>query len=138
MPRIDGQWREDGEHLLDEKLVGGGAVDLFEIVVVSNEDALVLQGRLKFVEPTIHMRIEHRREMLMNRVELLLHAHSVNRQLTDARGPLPVQAADALHEKLIEIGGKNRQELNPLQQGKRGVLSQLKHPPIEIEPADLP
>ncbi len=48
------------------------------------------------------------------------------------------QRPDALHEELIQVGGKDREELEPLEQ-RRAVVERLaQDTPVELEPAQVP
>ena len=52
----------------------------------------------------------------------------------------PHQRAQAGHphgKELIQIGGRDRQEAQPLQQGHGGVCRLFQHPPVEGQPAQL-
>ena len=49
----------------------------------------------------------------------------------------PLQAGHPDHEELVEVGGEDRQELGPLQQGQGRVLGQLEHPLVERQPGQL-
>ena len=53
------------------------------------------------------------------------------------RDDLLFQAADALHEKFVEIGRGDRQELEPLEQRISFVFRFVQNPPIEREPREL-
>ena len=55
----------------------------------------------------------------------------------DARGDLPLEAADPLHEILVEIGSENSQETNPLQQRRARVERFVQHPAVEFQPAEI-
>ena len=55
----------------------------------------------------------------------------------EARDHPPDQPRDPDHEELVEVGGEDGQEPDPLQQRDGGVLGQLEHPLVEPEPALL-
>ena len=55
----------------------------------------------------------------------------------DAGLHLLLQAADADHEELVEVGREDGQELEALQQRHRRVLGLLQHAAIELQPAQL-
>ena len=48
-----------------------------------------------------------------------------------------LQPGDPNHVELVEVGGEDRQELGPLQQGLAGVLGQREHAGVEVEPRQL-
>ena len=66
------------------------------------------------------------------RVELLDHGQVAAGVGARAHG------ADALHEELVEVGGEDRQELEPLEQRHAFVERLGQHPAIELEPAQVP
>ena len=59
----------------------------------------------------------------------------VLQRLLDAGVDLVVQARDADHEELVEVGRVDRAELHPLQQRDGRVLGELEHALVELEPA---
>ena len=69
--------------------------------------------------------------------QLLLRAATVHRQFPHPRPDLLLEAADALHEELVQIGADDGQEFHPLQQGNALVLSLVQHPPVERQPGQL-
>ena len=69
--------------------------------------------------------------------DLLLRRAAVDRQIMHAGADLLLQAADPLHEELVEIGVDDRQELDALEQPVARVLGLVQHPPIEGEPSQL-
>lgn len=56
----------------------------------------------------------------------------------DAGGDTALQTGDPDHEELVQVGGEDRQEVRPLQQGRVRVLGELQDPLVEREPAPLP
>ena len=48
-----------------------------------------------------------------------------------------LEAGDAHHEELVEVGGEDRQEVGALEQRDGRVLGQLEHALVEGEPAQL-
>ena len=59
----------------------------------------------------------------------------VLQRLLDARVDLVVQARDADHEELVEVGRVDGAELHPLQQRDRRVLGEFEHTLVELQPA---
>ena len=68
---------------------------------------------------------------------LLLRRVPVDGWLGHARGGLKLQATDALHEELVQIGACDRQELDPLEQWVAVVLGFSQYTAIESEPGKL-
>jgi hypothetical protein len=50
---------------------------------------------------------------------------------------LVVQAGDSHHEELVEVRGVDGGELRALDQRHRGVLAQLEHAQVEVQPRQL-
>ena len=63
---------------------------------------------------------------------------AVDRELVDTGGNLLLEAADALHEELVEDRARDREELHPLEQRGSLVLSLVKDSLDEREPGQLP
>ena len=55
----------------------------------------------------------------------------------DARVDLVVQAGDANHVVLVEVGRVDRAELDALEQRTRLVLGELQHAVVEVQPGQL-
>ena len=73
----------------------------------------------------------------MNRIKLLIDGEPVHRKVADDGRALAMQAADALHEELVEVARKDREEPHALEQRQRGILRKLEHTLVEVEPAQL-
>ena len=69
--------------------------------------------------------------------DLLLRRAPVNRQLVHSRDDLLLEAADALHEELVEVGRRNREKLEALEQRISFVFGLMQNTPIEREPGQL-
>ena len=69
--------------------------------------------------------------------DLLLRRAPVNGQLVHPRDDLLLQAADALHEELVEVGRGNREKLEPLEQRISFVFRFMQNASIEREPGEL-
>ena len=50
---------------------------------------------------------------------------------------LLLQAADALHEELVEIRADDRDELHALEQGRARILGLPQDAEVEVEPGEL-
>ena len=49
----------------------------------------------------------------------------------------PLQAGDADHEEFVEVVGRDREEPHPLEQRMGGVFGLFEHPAIEMQPGQL-
>ena len=69
--------------------------------------------------------------------QFLLGAEPVERRLLDAGAELLEDRRHPDHEELVEVGGGDGQELDPLEQRVGVVLGLGEHPAVELEPAQL-
>ncbi len=69
--------------------------------------------------------------------DLALRRAAIDGALVDAGADLLFQAADALHEELIEIVADDRQKLHALEQRRAAIFSLVQHPLVEVEPGQL-
>ena len=136
--RVHGQRRQDREDLLREhgaELVLGLGV---EFLPVHEVDVLIGQRRtdLLGVDPGV---------ALLQPVGLLadllqdLHGAQPGRGGDGEPGGDPaLQPGDPDHEELVQVGGEDGQEADPLQQVQVRVLGQFQHAGVEREPAQFP
>ena len=73
----------------------------------------------------------------LDRVDLLAGGEPVGAAGVDPGVELVEQAGDPDHEELVQVGGVDRAEPDPLQQRHLGVLGQLQNPLVEVEPGEL-
>ena len=81
------------------------------------------------------MLFEHRPEMGVDGVKLLVRGEAVDGRLGDAGELLALQPPYPLHEELVEVRGEDRQESDAFQEWKRFVLGEFQDAMIEIQPA---
>jgi hypothetical protein len=77
-------------------------------------------------------------DLLEDPVELFAGRQAVGRAVGDAFTNLPFESGDADHEELVEVGGRDRQEPDPLKQRMVDVERFLEHPAVELEPGETP
>ena len=116
----DHQRRQGREHLLVEVLVDLRPLGLARRGERDDADALLLQGRAQgpaeaAVEPGVELQ-----NPLLDRVDLLPGREPVGAAGVDAGVDLVEQPGDPDHEELVEVGGVDGAELDPLQQRHRG------------------
>ena len=80
----------------------------------------------------------HRLHRPRDRRQMLLRRPAVQGQVGHAGCLLPLQTAHPLAKVLVQVAGGNGNELEPFQQRRARVDSLVEHPPVEIEPAQLP
>ena len=66
-----------------------------------------------------------------------LGAQPVGAAGVDPGVELVEEPGDPDHEELVEVGGVDRAEAEPLEQRHLGVLGQFEHPLVEVEPGEL-
>ena len=77
------------------------------------------------------------RTLVGDQLDRLGRREAVVAARVDAGVDLVVQAGDAHHVELVEVGGVDREELDPLQQRDALVLGQLEHALVELQPGQL-
>ena len=75
---------------------------------------------------------------LVDRVQLFAGGQPVGAARGHAGLDLALQPGDAHHVELVEIGRRDRDEAEPLQQRMGGIGRLLEHPLVEREPGQLP
>jgi hypothetical protein len=68
---------------------------------------------------------------------LLLRRTAVDRELLNARGNLLLEAADALHEELVQVRRRDGEEADPLEQRVAAILRFSEDATIERESGEL-
>ena len=93
-------------------------------------------GRSSPLEAAVEaaVELEHAR---LDRVDLLARGEAVGAARVDPGVELVEEAGDPDHEELVEVGGVDRAEADPLQQRHLGVLGEFEHPLVEVEPGEL-
>ena len=69
--------------------------------------------------------------------ELLAGAHRVGAALLHVSDQLLLEAGDADHEELVEVGAGDGEELQPLERGNAGIEAFLQHALVERQPGQL-
>ncbi len=134
--RVDGDGGEDREDLLVEELVRPGAVGVGQLVEVEHDD--VLGAQLLVQLGPAALLVDHQRARpLQHRVDLLAGRHAVGARRLDADPALALEAGDAHHEELVDVGRRDRQEAHPLQKRVAVVHRLLEHALVEGEPRQL-
>ena len=135
---VDGQRRQHRENLALEDQAQVPFIGVGEVLEAAEDDALALQRRQHaFVEAAVGLG-GHAPDGLFDAFELLLDRHVVGAgAVGDAGLHLLLQAADADHEKLIQVRLENGEEFEALQQRYARVLRLLQDAAVKFEPAQL-
>ena len=73
----------------------------------------------------------------LDRVDLLAGREAVGAARVDPGVELVEEAGDPDHEELVQVGGVDRAEAQPLQQRHAALLGQFEDPLVEVEPGEL-
>ena len=114
------------------------AVGLGQVLEAAQDDPFALQAGQHFLGEAAVLLGDHLPDGLADAFQLLARRHPVGAGAAgDAGLHLLLQAADADHEELIQVGAEDRQELEPFQERHLGVLGLLQHPAVEFQPAQF-
>ncbi len=108
-----------------------------ELVPVDERDALRGERRLHVVGEDARVAVHELVRALADRVEHLARRQARGGRDRDARRHAALEAGDADHEELVQVGREDREEPHPLQQRLARVLRELEHALVEREPAQL-
>ena len=136
--RVHGQRRQDREDLLREhgaELVLGLRV---EFLPVHEVDVLVGQRRADLLGVDPGVALLQPVGLLADLLQDLHGAQPGGGGDGEARGDPALQPGHPDHEELVQVGGEDGQEADPLQQVQVGVLGQFQDPGVEREPAQFP
>ncbi len=133
---IEGQRGQHGKHGFVEVPGRLLAVGLVQLGIVVNENALfakrleqAIQGAMGLRQQPLHLAPDGH--------QLRPRAHAVRARFERTRLQLRRQARHPHHEKLVQVGAENRQELHPLQQRVGFILGLFEHAALEREQAQL-
>ncbi len=133
---IDGLGRDQREDVLEVVLAQVGAVLARQVVVAGDDDVVLAQLLDETRHQVVHALLERAHD-LIRLADLLPGGATVHGQLGHARALLLLEAADALHEELVEIRRRDGQELDALEQRRAPVLTLVQDAPVEVQPGEL-
>ena len=138
MARIDGHRRQHGENFAPENISQGAQLRLFEVFGAAQHNPFRLQRRQDFLGQTFILHGDQLANDLTDPSQLFLRCHAVRPGAPgDTRLHFLLQTAHPDHEKLIQVGAEDGQELDALQERHVSILSLFQNPPIELQPAQL-
>ena len=136
VPRVDGERREDREDLVVEP-AAERLVVLRDLVVVEDLDALGARApRGSGVQIAAWSAMSSRTRTRIW-ASCSVGVMPSRRVVRGARLGLAPQAGHADLEELVEVGGEDREELHPLQEGIAGVTRLVEDPRVELDPRQL-
>jgi hypothetical protein len=133
----DGQRREDREDLAAEALVQRAALLGVDVVDADDADPVLAQRRPQRQLQAAALALDVLADDAPRLLQRGARRAAVLERRLDARLDLVVQARDADHEELVEVGGHDRAELRALQQRHAVVLGELEHALVELQPGQL-
>ena len=137
MRRIDGDRRQHREDVGEEVLLQPGLLPLAQLLGGEDADSLRPQFGHQ-AAPAVLLIFHQPPGALVDRRELLRGGQTFLAGLQNAGPHLPLQAGDAHHVELVEVGAGNRQKTDALQQRMADVVSLLHHALVEFQPGNLP
>ena len=135
--RVDGQRREDREHLLVEVRRQPRAFVVVELRPRHHDDALVGERGAHRLHEHLGVPAGDLLGALADAAQLLARRQPVGRANRQSHLVAALEAGDAHHVELVEIRREDRQELGPLQQRQRRVGGQREHAGVEVQPAQF-
>src|SRR5690606_13943576 len=129
--------RQHGENLVLEEQLQRLAPVFRKVRVVRDEQVVLVELWNDIVPETPILQFQHRQQALADGRQLLGWRQPVGGRFDDSRRDLLAQAGYANHEKLIEIIGKNRQELHTFQQRQRVIQRFFQDAVVELQHAQL-
>ncbi|PAV67574.1 hypothetical protein WR25_22199 [Diploscapter pachys] len=134
--RIERLGRQDREDLFAEMLFQPHRGLGVHLVAAQHMDARLVERGAQ-VAPHRLLARHQRIGLRGDRGELLCWRQTIGRAAIDVFQLLPLEASHAHHEEFVEVGARDRQEAQPLQQGMRSVARLFQHPPVERQPRQL-
>ena len=110
---------------LQGQILVGADLDIGIVQLLAQKQEILVDAILDLVDDAVGF------------LDLFLGRAAVHRSQLDARCPLLLEAADALHEEFVDIGTDDGDELDPLEQRVVLVLGLGQHALVEFEPRKL-
>ena len=138
MPRIDGERRQDREDALDECRRQLGARLLGDLAPPQHLDPRA--GELALEVPGEDPGVASGKPggTFGDQLELRRGVEAIRREEARCGELLAPKGRHANLVELVEVAGEDRQELDALEERKRGVLREGEHALVEVEPGQLP
>ena len=137
MAGVDGQWCQHREDRFAEVQACGFAEGIVQRVPAPDVNAMGGQRRQKVVHQQVGRGAHLGAHLLTNHRELIAGAQPIDAAFGDGRFQLLVQARDPDHEKLVEVGRVDREELQALQHGHVGRHRLVQDARVERQPGAL-
>ena len=135
---IDRERGEDRKDPLDEHFPNPGAVIAVKGFPFCQPDGMIGETRQDVVEKRGPAPLEQGLHLQTDGGQLVGHRQAVGRRPGNTGRLLVLEAGDANLEELVHVGGKDGQELDPLQQRDLVVFGEGQDPAVEFECRQLP
>ena len=136
MRRIDGERRQQRKNMGEEIIFEPRLLRLGHIGAVDQHDAGSGQRRAQFAPLRLLVLSQHH-DGFGDTGQLLGRRQPFGALLGDAGADLGAKAGHAHHEEFVEVVGRDRQELEPLEQRMAAIGGFLQHAAIEVQPRQL-
>src|SRR5262245_46970373 len=137
MARVHGQGRENGEDALVEKVAQLPALIPVKAAVRDDSHVRLVQTRQDLFEQAAHLHFEQRAQAFRDKPQLRRRRKPVGREQQRIGVELFLQARNADHKKLIEVGRKDREKFQPFEQRLRRVERLVEHAAVELNPTEF-
>ena len=137
MARVDGQGRQDRVHVLVEVGREIRTLHVVQLDVAHHRDAAVRQFGQERIEHDAVLAFDERRDAFANRDELLARTDPVDRRRLHAGRDLVLETDDTDLEELVDHVGKDRHELEPLENRQLLVFGQIEQSGAEFESGEF-
>ena len=134
--RIDGERRQQRKNVREKEILEPGLLRLADIGSVNQRNA-GFRERPPQLAPLGLLILDQQQHGFGNAHKLLGGCQAFGAFGADAGAHLRSKAGDAHHEKFVEVVGRDREELQPLQQGIAAIGGFFENAPVEIEPGEF-
>jgi hypothetical protein len=138
MSRVDRERSQHRKDLLPEHRVQLAQLALGDIGGADERDAGFGKGRDDVAVEQADLTVDQALDPGANDPELLEGRHTVRRGDRHRGQDLFLEPRHPNLEEIVEVLAEDRQEPDPFEDGKLGILRHGQHPLVEIEPGQLP
>ncbi len=135
--RIDGERRQDGEHLLTVVARKALLLGCGELIPAQKNDPFLGQVRQDVVDHVVGVLVLQAVCLFADRTQLLAGAQARCRGDGDAGVDAALEACHADHEELVQVVREDRGEACAFDDGQVFILSQFEDSLVELQPTQL-
>ena len=134
MAGVDGEGGERWKDVLGEMRPRSRPLLRIEGVRRDQMQTIPLQAGEDVARPDAVLLLGHGVDDRADRRDLLVGQEAVRSRLADAAQLLLLEAGHADHEELVEVRRDDGEELEPLENGQRGIGRLFEHARVELQP----